>query len=240
MDRVKLSLILLSYGVSLIFIFFRISLSLRLDLYFLVDTNDTIRILNITTSWRDDKTSFLPEGSYSIQVLSKDDKILYQRKFHVDFFILSDPPTRVEENTLTFSIPFSPDIKSLKITKDGKILLDENIRKYFCNDNSICDSNENFYTCPSDCPSGFKDGVCDGMIDGRCDPDCDKDLDLDCNPLLKETILGAESGEGVVSSENETNPIFDFFKNKKTLTIVALVLLILVFILIVVVVLKYK
>jgi hypothetical protein len=230
MDRVIFLFILLFFGVSL---------SLRLDIYFSIDINDNINILNITTSWRHEEQT-LPEGNYTIQIL-KDDKIFYQKRFNVDFFIFSNPPTQVNEKILVFSIPFSPEIKSLRIIKNGKILLEENIRKYFCNDNGICETNENFYICPSDCPSGFKDGICDSMIDGRCDPDCEKDMDLDCNPYLKELILeDINKTETATQYENRTKTIFNIFKDRNTLIIVVIVLIVLILVLIIAIILKRK
>jgi hypothetical protein len=232
MDRVIFLFILILFGISL---------SLRLDIYLSIDINDNIKILNITTSWRYEEQT-LPEGNYTIQIL-KDDKILYQKRFNVDFFIFSNPPTQVNEKILVFSIPFSPEIKSLRIIKNGKILLEENIRKYFCNDNNVCEPNENFYTCPNDCPSGFKDGICDGMIDGRCDPDCEKDMDLDCNPHLKELILeDINEAEPLLKDINKTEnkTIFDIFKERSTLIIVILVLIVLILVLVIAIILKSK
>jgi len=47
----------------------------------------------------------------------------------------------------------------------------------------ICESNENYNTCPQDCRSGVKDGYCDGAADGVCDSDCLQDQDTDCAKL---------------------------------------------------------
>jgi len=66
------------------------------------------------------------------------------------------------ENGIGIAI-FRPDGKSYYINTIGFAKL--------CGDN-ICESNENYATCPQDCRSGVKDGYCDGVADGTCDPDC--------------------------------------------------------------------
>lgn len=47
-------------------------------------------------------------------------------------------------------------------------------------ENKICDSEENYKTCPDDCPSGGKDSYCDKVKDGICDSDCASGEDPDC------------------------------------------------------------
>jgi hypothetical protein len=49
-----------------------------------------------------------------------------------------------------------------------------------CNLNLVCDSNENYKSCPQDCKSGGKDNYCDKVSDGICDPDCTFEEDKDC------------------------------------------------------------
>ena len=46
-----------------------------------------------------------------------------------------------------------------------------------CVSNSMCGTNENYLTCPTDCPSGSSDGICDNIADGICDPDCESEPD---------------------------------------------------------------
>ncbi|MFH1209591.1 MAG: hypothetical protein V1663_02270 [archaeon] len=52
--------------------------------------------------------------------------------------------------------------------------------KINCVPNNLCDSNENYLTCPIDCRSGSKDGICDSIPDSVCDSDCLKSNDSDC------------------------------------------------------------
>ena len=63
------------------------------------------------------------------------------------------------ENGIGIAI-FRPDGKSYYINTIGFAKL--------CGDN-ICESNENYATCPQDCRSGVKDGYCDGVADGTCE-----------------------------------------------------------------------
>ena len=49
-----------------------------------------------------------------------------------------------------------------------------------CNDDRICEGEENYRNCPGDCPSSSKDNYCDGIKDDTCDQDCYRRSDPDC------------------------------------------------------------
>jgi hypothetical protein len=163
---------------------------LHLEIYLNISINDIANLLNITIVSGPEASIFYPDGNYTFQVLSKNGEILYQKNFEAGFVILSHPPVFVNETIVMFSIPYLPNMQILRLLKGGKVIFEENIGKYFCNQNGKCEGQENFYSCPKDCPSGSKDNVCDALIDGKCDPDCKENVDLDCNLELKRKILG--------------------------------------------------
>jgi hypothetical protein len=166
--------------------------SFHLDIFLWIDVNDNVKLLNMSMASGPEIEIFYPEGNYTLQILSKNKEILYQKNFNVEFVILSNPPTFTNETTIMFSIPSLPNIETLKLLKNGKVIFEERIGNLLCNQNGKCEDGENFYSCPKDCPSGSKDNVCDALIDGKCDPDCQKDVDLDCNVELKEKVLKKE------------------------------------------------
>jgi hypothetical protein len=163
--------------------------SFHLDIFLWIDVNDNVKLLNMSMASGPEIEIFYPEGNYTLQILSKNKEILYQKNFNVEFVILSNPPTFTNETTIMFSIPSLPNIETLKLLKNGKVIFEERIGNLLCNQNGKCEDGENFYSCPKDCPSGSKDNVCDALIDEKCDPDCKKDVDLDCNIQLKEKVL---------------------------------------------------
>ena len=166
--------------------------SMHLDIYLYVNTNDSAKILNISILPGPETPVFYSKGNYTFQTLSKSNRVVYEKNLSIDFIILSDPPKFTNETIVFFSIPLSSDLQTIKLFKNKRLIFEENIQKFLCNNDGKCDSFENFYSCPGDCPSGSKDNVCDALIDGRCDPDCNVDVDLDCNPILKQKLISSQ------------------------------------------------
>ena len=55
---------------------------------------------------------------------------------------------------------------------------------YTCGD-SICQANENHFSCPDDCEAGIIDNYCNNIEDEICDADCYK-TDPDCKDYAPE------------------------------------------------------
>lgn len=51
-----------------------------------------------------------------------------------------------------------------------------------CNDNGLCESDEDYQNCPADCLSGSPDDLCDFQEDNILDPDCPPGYDPDYVP----------------------------------------------------------
>jgi len=74
----------------------------------------------------------------------------------------------IDENDKVVSVQYIPIIRVIEPVKAE------------CG-SGLCDSGEDYKSCPDDCSSGGADGYCDGVKDGICDIDCAKDSDSDCN-----------------------------------------------------------
>jgi len=162
--------------------------SLHLNIYLYINVNDTVKLLNLSILSGPEIPLFYPEGNFTFQIFSRNDQIVYQRNFSVDFVILSDPPIFTNETIIFLSVPLLPNMQTIKLFKGKKLIFEENIEKFLCNHNAKCENFENFYSCPDDCSSGSKDNICDALIDGKCDPDCPEGVDPDCN-IPNETVI---------------------------------------------------
>ena len=89
--------------------------------------------------------------------------------------------------------PYSIDIKNFKIKLENKILLEDALGKYFCDNNGICEEIESYEYCLSDCPSGSNDDFCDNIQDDVCDPDCQLLDNEDCKRDTERGNSGALS-----------------------------------------------
>lgn len=75
-----------------------------------------------------------------------------------------------------------------KAYDDDEVYLSEPLMvRIRCNQNNICEINEDYFNCPEDCPSGSKDGICDLQDDGVCDPDCISG-DPDCERYCGDNV----------------------------------------------------
>jgi hypothetical protein len=166
--------------------------SLHLDIYLYINVNDTVKLLNLSILLGPEIPLFYPEGNFTFQIFSRNNQIVYQRNFSVDFVILSEPPVFTNETIIFLSVPLLPNMQTIRLLKGKKLIFEENIEKFLCNHNTKCENFENFYSCPDDCPSGSKDNVCDALRDGRCDPDCAEGIDPDCgiqNKISRLTLI---------------------------------------------------
>ncbi|MCG2718054.1 MAG: PKD domain-containing protein [Nanoarchaeota archaeon] len=124
-------------------------------------------------------------GTYSLKVLDGDSLITWYQNFDV-YFGYSGPVTfgrdylhldSANEN-INFRIPYSLSMYELRLYHGDNIIFSRILN--FCNNNGVCDSSENFESCPSDCPLDQNDVICIADEDGFCDPDCGEGIDPDC------------------------------------------------------------
>jgi len=73
----------------------------------------------------------------------------------------------IDENDKVVSVQYIPIIRVIEPVKAE------------CG-SGLCDSGEDYKSCPDDCSSGGADGYCDGVKDGICDSDCERTGDEDC------------------------------------------------------------
>lgn len=99
-----------------------------------------------------------------------------------------DTTEDVEHVFITQKLPYRGNIGKLRVsyfngTRES-VLWSYDLRK-LCNRDKICNTYENYLSCPSDCNLKNKDNVCIPQYDTICDPDCAPELDRDC---FKEPI----------------------------------------------------
>ena len=128
---------------------------------------------------------FFPEkegGAYSVVIEDKKGDEVFKKDLDLKFVLLSDPPVMLECGGLSASIKYNKNYHKLSVYRGDNLIFYEELPA-FCNEDTICDPSENFFSCEVDCPSGSADGVCDGKLyDGICDHDCDPKSDWkDCN-----------------------------------------------------------
>src|SRR3989344_4619642 len=86
----------------------------------------------------------------------------------------------------TLYLPYSDDLFSIKVLNGVETVAFLSLGSLLCNNDGLCQKNENFVGCQSDCNSYEKDGVCMNIKYDRCDPDCSKDQDYECTGNLSQ------------------------------------------------------
>ena len=151
------------------------------------------------------------EGEYLIKLKDSSGNTLYQtsvRKINMQLEVseipdIGDYAVAIDENfaqlTVNYDevfgtkegqmflvVPYVEEASSL-VFQHGKIKLAEYPLKKLCNNNGICEQNENYLSCASDCKPDEKDGYCIRFKDDVCDPDCAYGIDPDCEKKHAES-----------------------------------------------------
>ncbi len=162
------------------------------------------------------------DGSYELDVISFNNKILYSTKF--DFQqgrIYDSPPGNIFDETgkqiiipefesiqdtndayIELYVPYFHNGKELRVYDSSRTLLAKTSIAHFadlCGDN-ICQESESYESCPSDCLSGSADDYCDRAADKICDPDCAEERDVDC--LVEGAKLFERAPKAGIPSNN--------------------------------------
>jgi hypothetical protein len=135
--------------------------------------------LNQTVQSYSNKTIY---GTMNIEMHSYNDEVLFSAGFSPDFYVMTNPPTESDRESVILVLPYIESAQYVKVYKNNTETLSLDIMESICNNNGVCDNFENHYSCPPDCSLYSKDGVCASIsLDGGCDPDCPPQIDLDCS-----------------------------------------------------------
>jgi len=147
-------------------------------------------------------------GEFTAKLTSSNGKELSQSKFQPSFYILSNPPTETDTDTIILNFDYSEQVKYLEVYHNNDQKLKINIKKLLCNKDSVCNENENYLSCPSDCPLYSQDELCSGYSgDNYCDTDCYTDTDCNqenCNDNIQNQDETSIDQGGVCAEEDCT------------------------------------
>jgi len=124
-------------------------------------------------------THMADSGDYRLEIMDDSGRLLRKEPLFLGFTIYSDPPTPTKRSIINRRIPYSPEMRQIKVFRDGELIYSKDIS--VCDNNGACDMRyESYLSCPKDCPLDKKDGICTKKKDGICDPDCLRGADPDC------------------------------------------------------------
>ncbi len=132
------------------------------------------------------------EGSYTAQLISFDESVLYSKKFEIITVIrgenfdlntgtIAASEMKLNETNITLQLPYFAEGKQVNIYNKNIKALEIPVLQFAdtCG-NAVCDPQESYESCNKDCKSGGKDDYCDSVSDGVCDSDCADGQDGDC------------------------------------------------------------
>ncbi len=146
-----------------------------------IDKNDNVTLIGLNFT---ELESFEIEssGEYSLKILDQSNNTLYQKNFSVHFIVFSDPPTFVNESIIFEIFKHQDPMRKLEVYHNDNLIFSHDIPS-FCNNNSVCEENENYISC-SDCKTNAIDDICNRERGDDCDFDCLEGLDPDCVDLI--------------------------------------------------------
>ena len=147
-------------------------------------------------------------GEFSAKLTTSSGRELSRSNFQPSFYILSNPPTETDTETVTLNFEYKEQAEFLEVYHNNNQKLKINIKELLCNKNSVCEENENYLSCQKDCPLYSEDGLCSGYSgDNYCDTDCYNDSDCDqenCNDNIQNQDETAVDQGGVCAEEDCT------------------------------------
>ncbi len=180
----------LNLTISIILILYTLTVSasnVGLQVNLMVFENDSITSnVKVTISRFNDYEN--STGDYMLEIVDAGNSTLWSKNYDLRFILLTNPPIHSNYELISETIPFYSKMYELRFYHNNKLLL----KKYldFCDNNNVCDLNENALSCPTDCATFANDGICLGLKDDYCDPDCLTQFDPDCISLNKrKTVL---------------------------------------------------
>ncbi len=173
MKRILLILLLISQSA------FAIPHNSMISIDFLFCENNSFKTTSIEVAGREPwkpATDFY-KPNYAYEFVNKEDKVVFNEGIYVDFWAFDFGPTRCVPGTIEDY--FEENFSKFRFYNGSELIFEQELPA-FCNNDGVCASPENYYSC-NDCLSGSADNICDYEDDNVCDPDCVKfNIDPDC------------------------------------------------------------
>ena len=183
------------------------------ELEFTIYKDDAVELNKIQV--RPGTASIIPSGTissdYTLHVLDSNRNIIKEAHLPVSFLVLSNPPQETNRSRIWLEVEYDSSWRFLEIYRgDFRIFFKDLVS--LCNEDSICNLQESWISCPQDCSSGSEDGWCDRVRDGTCDPDCAEGVDSDCElgttttGTTAPTTISATTSVPVTTAQPTTLP----------------------------------
>ena len=75
----------------------------------------------------DGRITITPAGDYSVQLLGEGGEMLYELPFNAVFFIMGNPPEKIDSMKFVFVLPRKEGATSIAVTKERRILAEKEI-----------------------------------------------------------------------------------------------------------------
>jgi hypothetical protein len=114
------------------------------------------------------------EGSFTLEAIDSDGKVVWSQSRRINFYLLTNPPTKIDSKTQRYSIPFEKEITGLSLKKDGENIFSANITDRICKYDNKCPSYCSGKSVDVDCSCGNE--ICENHETKElCFEDCGDD-----------------------------------------------------------------
>ena len=90
---------------------------------------------------------------YSIKILEKKGNVLFKKDIEVSFILNLEPIKSIQLNStiIHLRLPYFENAEKITINHGNKEIFSIDVSEKICNNNSLCELEENKYNCPGDC-----------------------------------------------------------------------------------------